>query len=59
MAQADALESIQRREMHLLCQADYKIACTIVGMEDLLSRRTHLTLSYFNCNVLNTESNLH
>ena len=59
MAQADALESIQKKEMRLLCQADYKIACIIVGIEDLLSGRAHLTLSFFNRNVLNTTSDLH
>ena len=59
VAQADALESIQKREMRLLCQADYTMACMIVGIENLHSRREHLTLSFFNRNVLNTESDLH
>jgi len=59
VAQADALESIQKRAMRLMCQLDYKTACIIVGIDDLNSRREHLALSFFNHNVLNTESCLH
>ena len=51
--------NLKEREMRLLCQADDKIACIIVGIEDLLSRRARSTLSFFNRNVLNTESDLH
>ena len=59
VAQANALESMQKRAMGLMCQADYKMACIIVGINDLHSRREHLTLSFFNRNVLNIESGLH
>ena len=48
--------------MRLLCQANYKMACIIVCIDDLQSRRGHLTLSFFNRKVslyLNTEFSLH
>jgi hypothetical protein len=40
VAQTDALESIQKRAMRLMCQSDYKIACIIVGIDDLAAFQT-------------------
>ena len=59
VVQVDALESIQKRAMRLIYQAHYKTACISVGIDGLNSRREHSTLSFFNRNVLNTESGLH
>jgi hypothetical protein len=39
VAQWDARESIQKRAMHLMRQANYKVACVIVDIDDLHSRR--------------------
>jgi len=53
VAQVDALESIQKRAMRRMCKTtDHKLACIYLGIDDLHSRREHLTLSFFNRNVL-------
>ena len=57
VAQSDALESIQKRAMCLVCRSvDYKSACIILGIDDLKSRREQLSIKFFNNCVISTES---
>jgi len=58
--QHETLESLQKRTMRIIFNHDdYTISLIIAGIDNLETRREHLTEQFFLRNVLNEKSSLH
>ena len=59
-SQHEALESLQKRAMRIIFNHDDNLTSLIIaGVDNLQTRREHLTEQFFLCNVLKEHRSLH